>query len=291
MEDNIIPGTNFRRGNIVWAKISGYPWWPGEVVGFRRDANSVSVAVNFIGHKSHAYLPISKVAEYKARKDKNAKTRCKGLSEAIKIADKMVEEYYDMTAVRAIEKPREGKRRSVSTDRSVVVRRKSVKDAGGWIEELAGSEELRAGGFGIGKLVEALEIVKESVKEHEMILNTKIGINLSKLARLYGSYSPDIVGRIEKILSDLKDIVLEAYFGLKSETKESLDENSVNSSKQPEPEEDKSRKCSNMEEKLLEHLVENKEASEAHSITNVDLRNSVCHEIAKLIEEVFYFLL
>lgn len=288
MEDTMIPGTNLRCGNIVWAKISGYPWWPGEVVGFYHNVDSITVVVNFIGHKSHAYLPISKLAEYKPHRDKNSNTRRKDLIEAISIADKMVEEYYDMTAVRAIEKPREGKRRSVSTEGSLVTGRKSVKDAGEWIEELIDSEELRANKLGSEKLMEALKVVKESVKEHKVILDTKIGTNLNKLVGLYGSYAPDVVGKIEKILSDLKTIVFEAYFGLNPETRGSSDEDSVNPGKKSEPEESKSRKCFEVEEKLLECLAESGEASEAHSITNVDLRNSVCHEMAKMIEEVLY---
>jgi len=52
---------------IVWAKLTGYPWWPAEIVNvFPKDKNkNGEVVVNFIGSNTHASMPYNKVASYK----------------------------------------------------------------------------------------------------------------------------------------------------------------------------------------------------------------------------------
>jgi len=47
---------SFRKGEVVWAKLKGYPWWPAMVVevfrGSSDDVLETDVVVNFIGENS-----------------------------------------------------------------------------------------------------------------------------------------------------------------------------------------------------------------------------------------------
>ena len=44
---------SFEKGEVVWAKIKGYPWWPA-VVGLNAETkfDSSKILVNFIGENS-----------------------------------------------------------------------------------------------------------------------------------------------------------------------------------------------------------------------------------------------
>jgi len=303
MEDLMIPGTNLRKGDIVWAKISGYPWWPGEVIGFRQDKKPFSLTVNFIGDKSHAYLPISKVVEYKANREKNIKTKRKDLLEAIRIADSKVDE--DSTIKSTVDPKVSGKRKhkNSSTDESVAVMKESKKvktleDAAKWLEELASSDKLRRESPVDKKFFICLDIIKENVVECESVLETRIGVNLNKLMEYYEEYSEyeDLVKKIQETLEGLKSIVLKKYFESDLNFKRNnLSKNGVEPIKQSEQEEVKA--CSLIKKEELMHVkndcsIEGSEESEpfrmseVYPITKYDLQTNVCQEIAKLIEEV-----
>jgi len=303
MEDSIIPGTSLRKGDIVWAKISGYPWWPGEVVGSRQDKKSVSLAVNFIGDKSHAYLPISKVLEYKANREKNIKTKRKDLLEAIRIADSKVDEDSTIKSTVDPKVSRKRKHKNSSTDESMAVikenkKAKILEDAAKWLEELVSSDKLRRESPVDEKFFTCLDIIKEKPVECESVLETRIGINLNKLMKYYEEYPEyeDLVKKIQEILEGLKSIVLKRYFESDLNFKRNnLSKNDVESLKQSEQEELKVYSPIKREE--LMHVkndcsIEGSEESEpfkmsgVYPITNYDLQTNVCQEIAKLIEEV-----
>ena len=40
---------NFNVGEVVWAKIRGYPWWPGYIRGIEDDNKEKKFVVQFIG--------------------------------------------------------------------------------------------------------------------------------------------------------------------------------------------------------------------------------------------------
>lgn len=310
MEDAIIPGTDLKQGDIVWAKIGGYPWWPGRIVGYRHDQTRTPIAVNFIGDESHAYLAISKVVDYITNREKNSKTKRKDLTEAIKLADKMIErdDGSKMPLIETVEVPKKSSRKrqhqNSSTEESIILTKsspgkklKTLEDAGAWLEDLVTSDKLKADISSTQKLLTALDIVKEKIGEHECILETRVGINLNKLV---GYYSKDLqftyaVKKMEETLELLKDIVLTAYFGstLNSNKEDNLNKNGTNIRNQQEIEALELFTPIKKEESILiqnEYSLENSEDDEEIQMSgpcsNSDLRTNVCHEIARFVEEV-----
>ena len=87
-----------KKGDIVWAKVKGFPWWPGEVkrittsaLGNNDDEKEKQVTINFIGHNSHVKLPLSKVENFENKYDQYSKTRKKMLIKSIEKAKRMVQ--------------------------------------------------------------------------------------------------------------------------------------------------------------------------------------------------------
>jgi hypothetical protein len=82
----------FQQGEIVWAKVSGHPWWPALVAEV--DSNTKQgirqAAVNFIGENSHASLPFTKLAPYKYLYHKHSIPTHTRLSYSIMMANKIL---------------------------------------------------------------------------------------------------------------------------------------------------------------------------------------------------------
>ena len=81
--------TSIRCGEIVWAKMRGYTWWPARLIStIKREAiNKTLVRVDFLDDNTHALLAIDKVIQYKEGKESFRKTKIKRLLRAIRIAD------------------------------------------------------------------------------------------------------------------------------------------------------------------------------------------------------------
>jgi predicted metal-dependent hydrolase len=89
----------FRKGEVVWAKIRGFPWWPGMVpilliqIAFIEESKpnytESKILVNFIGDKSHAELTIDKLEKFKEKYKEFSKTKKKYLIKSIQIAKKI----------------------------------------------------------------------------------------------------------------------------------------------------------------------------------------------------------
>lgn len=55
----------FKPRELVWAKIQGYPWWPGIINNIDEEADENSkFMVNFFGDTTYSYLDISKIAKF-----------------------------------------------------------------------------------------------------------------------------------------------------------------------------------------------------------------------------------
>lgn len=89
----------FRKGEVVWAKVRGFPWWPGVVkcVNIRmtkqeedEECRQTTVLVNFIGDHSHSELPINKIEKFASKYEEFAKTKKKSLASSIKLAKKII---------------------------------------------------------------------------------------------------------------------------------------------------------------------------------------------------------
>ncbi len=92
----------FRKGDIVWAKVRGFPWWPAMVRGInvtiRRqedegvnsESKEVNLVVYFIGDDTHSELPINKVEKFAAKLEEFSKTKKKTLLTSIHIANKII---------------------------------------------------------------------------------------------------------------------------------------------------------------------------------------------------------
>ena len=90
----------YKKGDLVWAKIRGYPWWPGIVqtskvkLGTTKDENNkeIKVLVNFLGDNTHAEIPLPKIENYEKKYEEYSKTKKKTLQKAISIANKLLKE-------------------------------------------------------------------------------------------------------------------------------------------------------------------------------------------------------
>lgn len=74
---------------VVWAKIRGYPWWPGIVNSVQNDdPEEVIFKVSFFGDTTHAFLDETKVAKFEANftqyeaEGRNSKKLLRSIAEA-----------------------------------------------------------------------------------------------------------------------------------------------------------------------------------------------------------------
>ena len=86
---------SFNKGEIVWAKVEGFPWWPGQIKKIKKkgDAFQNIYHINFIGHSSYVILPISKIDKFEDKFEKHSKTKKQNLKlyKSIQKAKKMNE--------------------------------------------------------------------------------------------------------------------------------------------------------------------------------------------------------
>ena len=47
---------SFNVGEVIWAKIRGYPYWPAMITGTEDDNREKKYAISFIGDNTHASL-------------------------------------------------------------------------------------------------------------------------------------------------------------------------------------------------------------------------------------------
>ncbi len=92
----------FRKGEIVWAKVRGFPWWPAIVKGIkvtirREDSESneseskeITILAYFIGDDTHSELPVNKIEKFTAKVEEFSKTKKRALLNSIAIAKRVL---------------------------------------------------------------------------------------------------------------------------------------------------------------------------------------------------------
>ena len=90
----------FRKGDVVWAKVRGFPWWPAIVKSINtkilkkeeeeEEIRNTTLLVYFIGDNSHSELPINKVEKFTQKYEEFSKTKKKSLLNSIKLAKKIM---------------------------------------------------------------------------------------------------------------------------------------------------------------------------------------------------------
>jgi hypothetical protein len=123
----------FIAGEVIWAKIKGYPWWPAVIFDFRESDTTVS----FIGEKSHAYLQMNQIKKFSENyiQFSNPRKRNKKLDLSVQIANNIRngkikfedhEKYLDQLRISGISKEKEALSNHLNSIASSV--QKKVKD-------------------------------------------------------------------------------------------------------------------------------------------------------------------
>lgn len=89
---------DFKKGDVVWAKVRGYSWWPakiGEVLGgaqagSRQDKTERKYRVDFLGDNTHQTVAHDKVLDFIENYVKLSNTKKRDLLESIEIAKKQL---------------------------------------------------------------------------------------------------------------------------------------------------------------------------------------------------------
>ena len=94
---------SFKKGDVVWAKVKGYPWWPGEIRHITikqtktepKDKQTI-YRINFIGDNTHVDVPKAKVENFEDKYAKYSQIKKKKLQKAIDKAKRMIKEKESM---------------------------------------------------------------------------------------------------------------------------------------------------------------------------------------------------
>ena len=89
---------SFIVGEVIWAKIRGYPWWPAQITGTNDDnAREKKYSISFIGDHTHASLNKKFLEKFEKGLKLYSNTKKKNLSESIEIAKGM---YYNKNGIK-----------------------------------------------------------------------------------------------------------------------------------------------------------------------------------------------
>ena len=87
--------------DIVWAKIKGYPWWPGTIRAISSHKNQTNnkkfskkkvYTVDFIGNKSHGEVSKNDINLFRQNYEEHCKTKNPSLIKSIELAKKLYQE-------------------------------------------------------------------------------------------------------------------------------------------------------------------------------------------------------
>ena len=88
---------SFNVGEIIWAKIRGYPWWPAIITGTDDDIREKKYAVSFIGDNTHSSLAKKCLEKFEKGLQLYSNTKKKNLSDSI---EKAKEIYYNKNGIK-----------------------------------------------------------------------------------------------------------------------------------------------------------------------------------------------
>jgi len=88
---------SFNVGEIIWAKIRGYPWWPAIITGTDDDIREKKYAVSFIGDNTHSSLAKKCLEKFEKGLQLYSNTKKKNLSESIERAKEI---YYNKNGIK-----------------------------------------------------------------------------------------------------------------------------------------------------------------------------------------------
>ena len=117
--------------DIVWAKIKGYPWWPGTIrhIFYYQSQNSYKgiykrkkYIIDFIGNKSHGEVNKNDIKLFKPNYEEHCKTKNQALIKSIELANKLYQEKFNNNNIE-IEEKKEDK----ETDKDINESEKKIK--------------------------------------------------------------------------------------------------------------------------------------------------------------------
>jgi hypothetical protein len=90
----------YKKGEVVWAQVRGFPWWPAVVKSVNskmikqddddEEYRQTIALVYFVGDNSHSELPMNKIEKFASKYEKYSKTKKKCLLNSIKQANKII---------------------------------------------------------------------------------------------------------------------------------------------------------------------------------------------------------
>ena len=104
--------------DIVWAKVKGYPWWPGTIRNILNHPTPINnkfiskkktYIIDFIGNKSHGEVAKSDVKLFKQNYEEHCNTKNPSLIKSIELANKL---YREKTKNLCLDEKNEDKKKS-----------------------------------------------------------------------------------------------------------------------------------------------------------------------------------
>jgi len=88
---------SFNVGEIIWAKIRGYPWWPAIITGAEDDNREKKYTVSFIGDHTHSSLAKKCLEKFEKGLKLYSNTKKKNLLDVIERAKEI---YYNKNGIK-----------------------------------------------------------------------------------------------------------------------------------------------------------------------------------------------
>lgn len=90
--NNKIMKCPFKKNEIIWAKLKGFPWWPGKINSIKSTcSNQHTIMIEFFGDKTICVVPVIKLKPYQENYNLFSKSKRTTLQRAITLANKDIE--------------------------------------------------------------------------------------------------------------------------------------------------------------------------------------------------------